>query len=131
MALVFQARRTAIVALLTVNVAAGSAVAPEHLHERDDHHPSATVHRHFAPHHARRSADRARLDDDDDHVIWLSTAWLQAPVYHGPNLVSTTTIWFDGVRPHLAWTALVLDDAAPPHGPPRALCPSRAPPVLA
>src|SRR5206468_362588 len=88
----FRAIRTAAVLLLTGIVSAGSAFAPEHVHERDDHHPNATVHRHFAPHHARHGSDDARLDDDDDHVIWLTTAWLQADVYHGPSLVSTRAI---------------------------------------
>jgi hypothetical protein len=126
----FQAIRTAAVLLLTAIVSAGSAFAPEHAHERDDHHPKATVHRHFAPHHARHGSD-ARLDDDDDHVIWLTTAWLQADVYRGPGLVSTPAIWCGFAPTIVQWGAIVLDDAVPPHGPPRTSRSPRAPPFHA
>ena len=123
----FRAIRTAVIVLLTGIVSAGSALAPEHVHERDDHHPNATVHRHFAPHHARHGSDNARLDDDDDHVIWLTTPWLQADVYHGPSLVSTPAIWCGSAPATVQWSAIVLDDAAPPHGPPRTSRSPRAP----
>ena len=124
----FRAIRTAAVLLLTGIVSAGSAFAPEHVHERDDHHPNATVHRHFAPHHARHGLDNARLDDDDNHVIWLTTAWLQADAYHGPSLVSTPAILCGFAPTAVQWSAIVLDDAAPPHGPPRSSRSPRAPP---
>jgi len=124
----FRAIRTAAVLLLTGTVSAGSAFAPEHVHERDDHHPKATVHRHFAPHHARYGSDTARLDDDDDHVLWLTPAWLQVDIYHGPSLVSTPAIWCGFAPTTVQWSASVLDDAAPPHGPPRTARSRRAPP---
>jgi hypothetical protein len=124
----FRAIRIAAVLLLTGIVSAGAAFAPEHLHERDDHHPNATVHRHFAPHHARHGSDAARLDDDDDHVIWLTTVWLQIAVDHGPSVVSTPAIWCGFVPATVRWSAIVLDDAAPPHGPPRTSRPPRGPP---
>jgi hypothetical protein len=124
------ASRVAIVLMLTAQVAVGPGFAPEHVHERDEHHPSATVHRHLTPHHAQHSQDGAKLDDDDDErpVVWLTTAFLQTAVYHVPSLTATpATIT---VAPALAerWTALVLDDGAPPHGPPRAPRSLRAPP---
>ena len=126
-----RAIRIAAVLLLTGIVGAGSMLAPEHVHGRDDHHPNATVHRHFAPHHARYGSDNARLDDDDDHVVWLTTAWLQVDVYHGPSLVSTPATWCGFAPTTVQWSAIVLDDAAPPHGPPRtSRCP-RAPPFPA
>src|SRR5438876_12275173 len=127
----FRAIRTAVVVLLTGIVSAGSALAPEHVHERDDHHPNATVHRHFAPHHTLGSSDGARLDDDDDHVVWLITAWLQTAVYQVPDFASALAA--APVTPALGvrWTALVLDDTAPPHGPPRAPRSLRAPPLPA
>jgi len=124
----FRVIQIAAVALLTGMVGAGSMLAPEHVHERDDHHPNATVHRHFAPHHARDGADNARLDDDDDHVIWLTTASLQVDVYHGPIFVSTPAIWGGFAPATVQWSAIVLDDAAPPHGPPRTSRSPRAPP---
>src|SRR4051812_21462353 len=111
----FRAIQTAAVLLLTALVSAGAVLAPEHAHERDDHHPNATVHRHFAPHHARHGADDARLDHDDDHVIWPTTAWLQADVYHGPSVVSTAAIWGGFASTTVQWSAIVLDDGAPPH----------------
>jgi hypothetical protein len=127
----FRAIRIAAVVLLTGMVGAGSMLAAEHVHERDDHHPNATVHRHFAPHHTRYGSDNARLDDEDDHVIWLTTAWLQVDVYHSPTFVSTRAIWC-GLAPAPAqWSAIVLDDAAPPHGPPRSSRSPRAPPFPA
>jgi hypothetical protein len=126
-----RAIRTTAVLLLAVTVGAGSALAPEHMHERDDHHPNVTVHRHFAPHHAGQGSDQSRLDDDDDHVIWLTPAWLQVAIYHGPNVVSTPAIWCGFAATTLQWSAIVLDDAAPPHGPPRTSRSSRAPPFPA
>jgi hypothetical protein len=129
MTLVFRGIRTTAVLLLTAIVATGAAFAPEHVHERDDHHPSAVVHRHFAPHHTS-APDHGRFDDDD-HVVWLATAWLQGTVYHGPTVVGTRAIW-SGFAPVTAqWSAIVLDDAAPPHGPPRARRSPRGPPFSA
>jgi hypothetical protein len=127
----FRAIRIAAVLLLAGIVGAGSVLAPEHVHERDDHHPNATVHRHFAPHHGRSGSDDARMDDDDDHVIWLTTAGLQVDVYHGPRLVSTPPIWCGFAPTIVQWSAIVLDDAAPPHGPPRSSRCPRAPPFPA
>jgi hypothetical protein len=127
----FRAIRIAAVLLLTGMVGAGSMFAPEHVHERDDRHPNATVHRHFAPHHARHGSETARLDDDDDHVIWLATASLQVGVYHGPTFVSTPAIWRGFAPATVQWSAIVLDDAAPPHGPPRTSGSPRAPPFPA
>jgi len=129
--LVFRSIRGALVLLLTAIVSAGSAFAPEHVHERDDHHPNATVHRHFAPHHTQASSQHARLDDDDDHVIWLTTAWLQGAVYHGPSVVVAQVTWFGFAPATAQWSAIVLDDAAPPHGPPRVSASLRAPPFPA
>src|SRR5262245_7604769 len=128
---VFRAIRTAVVLLLTANVGAGAAFAPEHVHERDDHHPNATVHRHLAPHHSARGSDQARVADDDEHVIWLTTAWLQIDAYHGPTVASAPAIWCGFALPDLRWRAIVLDDAAPPHGPPRLSRSPRAPPFPA
>jgi hypothetical protein len=126
-----RAIRTTAVLFLAAIVGAGSALAPEHVHERDDHHPNATVHRHLAPHHVQGQTDHARLDDDDDHVIWLTTAWLQGTVYHAPRLESTAAIWCGFVPSVVRWSAIVLDDAAPLHGPPRIFCSPRAPPLPA
>lgn len=123
--------RFALVALLATNIAAGSAFAPEHVHERDDHHPSATVHRHIEPHHARKTADHSQIDDDDEHVIWLTAAWLQSATYHGPTLISVPMVWTLDVPPQAGWAPLILDDAAPPHGPPRSPRSPRAPPLPA
>jgi hypothetical protein len=127
----FRAIRIAGVLLLTGIVGAGSAFAPEHVHERDDHYPNATVHRHLAPHHGGHGSDHARLDDDDDHVIWLTTAWLQVAVYHGPSVASAPTIPCGLAPATTRWSAIVLDDAAPPHGPPRVSRSLRAPPFPA
>jgi hypothetical protein len=130
MTLVFRGIRTITVIVCTAVVATGAAFAPEHWHERDEHHPSAVVHRHFAPHHTG-SSDHARFDDDENHVVWLTTAWLQATVYHGPTLIGTPAIC-SGFAPVVAqWNAIVLDDAAPPHGPPRLARSPRAPPISA
>jgi hypothetical protein len=123
--------RAALVLLLTTIVGAGSAFAPEHVHERDDHHAKATVHRHLAPHHGSEGPDHARLDDDDDHVIWLATAWLQVAFYHGPDFVSTPAVGCSLAPATARWTAIVLNDTAPPHGPPRISRSLRAPPFPA
>jgi hypothetical protein len=126
------ARHVAIVLMLTAQVAVGPGLAPEHVHERDEHHPSATVHRHLAPHHAQHSQDGAKLDDDDENrIVWLTTAFLQTAIYHVPVLTAAPARIT--VVPALSdrWTALVLDDGAPPHGPPRAPRSLRAPPFPA
>jgi len=128
---VFRVIRIAVVPLLVAFVGVGSAFAPEHAHERDDHHSIATVHRHLAPHHGWHGSDHARLDDDDEHVIWLTTAWLQADVYHAPSVVSTPALWRGFAPTTVRWSAIVLDDAAPPHGPPRSSRSPRAPPFPA
>src|SRR5262245_52691746 len=120
--------RSVLVAVLTANIAAGSAFAPEHMHERDEHQATATVHRHVTPHHATTTSRHARIDDDDDHVIWLTAAWLPAAQFHGPVVASAPTSWFTRVAAETTWSALVLDDAAPPHGPPRQPRSLRAPP---
>jgi hypothetical protein len=129
MTLVFRPLRSVTVLLLAANVGAGSAFAPEHVHERDDRHPTATLHRHLAPHHAPRSNDPAHVDDDDDHIVWLTTAWLQTTVYHVPPVTSAPAIISIVPPVGMRWTALVLDEAAPPHGPPRAPRSLRAPPL--
>ena len=121
--------RFVFVAVLAANVADGSAFAPEHMHERDEHHATATVHRHVTPHHATTTSGHARIDDDDDHVIWLTAVWLHAAQFHGPVVASAPTSWFTRVAPETTWSTLVLDDAAPPHGPPRQPRSLRAPPI--
>src|SRR5262245_22130012 len=123
--------RVGLVTVLAANIAAGSAFAPEHMHGRDEHHATAAVHRHLTPHHATTGADHARIDDDDGHVIWLTGAWLHAPQYHGPEVASVPATWSTRVFPQTAWSTMVLDDAAPPHGPPRQLRSPRAPPIPA
>jgi hypothetical protein len=123
--------RIAAVVVLAANVGIGPAFAPEHLHERDEHHSSAILHSHLAPHQAQRSPDGARFDDDDDHVIWVTTAWLQTPFYHVRHLTTAAAIVPIPPPPAAHWTAIVLDDAAPPHGPPRTHRSSRAPPLPA
>src|SRR5262245_35816157 len=120
------ARHTLLV-LLTVNVAVGAAFAPEHVHERDEHHASATVHRHLAPHDVQRSHDPAHVEDDDGHVVWLTSAWLQSAVYHVPQMVTAPATVAVPAPDDDRWSALVLDEAAPPHGPPRAPRSPRAP----
>lgn len=123
------ASRVAIVLMLTAQVAVGPGFAPEHVHERDQHHPTATLHRHLASHSAQQSHDRAKLDDDDEsRVVWLTTAFLQTAAYHVPLLTATPARVPVAPPPAERWTALVLDDGAPPHGPPRAPRSLRAPP---
>jgi hypothetical protein len=121
--------RLVLVAALAANVAAGSAFAPEHMHERDERHPTATVHSHVTAHHATTTSSHARIDDDDDHVVWLTAAWLPAAQFHGPVVASAPTSWFTRVAPETTWSTLVLDEAAPPHGPPRQPRSLRAPPI--
>jgi hypothetical protein len=129
MAFVFGRIRGAGILLLATMVGAGSAFAPEHAHERPGHASTMTVHRHVAPHHSDAS-DHPHVDDDD-HVVWLTNAWLQRPAYHGPALMATAAIWSRLAPAVTRWTGVVLDESAPPHGPPRApRCP-RAPPFPA
>jgi len=132
MAAVSQTLASGLVVMLTAALGAGAVFAPEHVHARDEHHPDATIHRHLAPHQVHRSHDPAHFEDDDDaHVIWLTAAWLQSVTYHVPDAASLPAIVSPVVPVRVRWTALVLDDAAPPHGPPRASRSLRAPPLPA
>src|SRR5262245_5842130 len=132
MAMVFRVLQRAAMIALSAAVAVGSAVAPEHVHERDAHHPATTIHRHLQAHHTESSpSSSARFDDDDhDHAIYVSAAWLKTAEYHGPNLSSVLVVFSVHPVPVGLWTPMILDDAAPPHGPPGTPPHSRAPPLL-
>src|SRR5262245_41436196 len=120
MALVFRVLQRGVTIALAAAVAAGSAVAPEHVHERDAHHPATTMPRHLQAHHTQYSSSTgARFDDDDhDRAVYVSAAWLKTVEYHGPDLSSAPAVFFAATIPAGAWTAIVLDHAAPTHGPP-------------
>ena len=122
--------RRGLIVLLAAAIAVGPGLAPEHVHERDEDHPQATVHRHLTPHHSEASRRGATMDDndDDEHVIWLSAAWLQTPAYHVPELVTALVPTAIAPDSNADWTSLVFDDGAPPHGPPRQPHSPRAPP---
>lgn len=123
--------RAPVRVLLSWCIALAPVLVPEHRHDGDAEGPGSTLHRHLAPHHAEASPhDGARFGhpDDNDHVVWLAAAWLQTPAYDPPPAatvrVRTAAVAVDsGQR-----SSLVLDEAAPPHGPPPSPSPLRAPP---
>ena len=129
MTLVGRTLQSALALLLTGTVGVGPAFAPEHLHERDEDHPTATIHRHLAPHgddHAQ--SERSRFDHGDDHVVWLTAACVETAVYNVSHLLVALAPAPTILAPTDRWTAVVLDYVAPPHGPPRRSPLGRAPP---
>src|SRR5215213_638319 len=110
---------------------AGAALLPaEHVHESDEAHPSATIHRHSVWQNQPGNHGDAQFDHHvPSRVVWLTPAWLhQAPVQVPPPILAAAAIV--AVAPEASPGVRVrFNDAAPPHGPPRATRRLRAPPL--
>ena len=108
----------------------GSGLAPLHAHESDIPHSHAVVHSHFEPHHQLAHHDSEPELDHGDHIVWLDMAVVHAlPFQLGAPVAALTPI-ADPVTCSRCWSAIVFDDAAPPHGPPRRLASLRGPPAF-
>jgi len=123
--------QTAVVTvLITPYLALSATLAPEHVHESDSDHHQSVAHRHFESHRlGARTHDGAAFDDDDDHVVWLRNIATHPQVYQVRLPFTVSIVSFDPVEARTTWIATSLDDAAPPHGPPRATLSLRAPPL--
>src|SRR5438552_1712094 len=121
-------RRAIAAGVLVPFLALTSALAPEHLHEDADH-SHAFVHRHFEPHHLEsHDHSGAEIDHDGKQVVWLVTAVIQQAAFHFDPPVATPVEDVEAIPSDTSWTATTIDDAAPPHGPPRCSSSLRAPP---
>ena len=122
-------RRTWLGIVLSWSVALAPVLVPEHVHEGDALGPGSMVHRHLAPHQQASPHRTPSLDHpDDDHVVWLTPAWLQMPAFEPPDAATAHTANPVSLADSARWSSLVLDHAAPPHGPPRSAARLRAPP---
>jgi hypothetical protein len=116
--------------VLSLALSLPPVIAPEHVHERDDHgHAQLVVHRHMSPHgmldHHREH--QASVDDDDAPILTLTTVYtVPGPVILGaPERVVSALVEPPGAqriqRPQTRFDV-------PIHGPPRAPDSLRAPP---
>lgn len=118
--------RSAAVLVLAPCVVFSPVVPAEHLHEGDARHPNAVVHRHFESH----DHDGAEISHDEGRVIWLGDAAVQPATIEFAAPVAVLQTTFKTIPEAGRVVATSLDEAAPPHGPPRP-CPSlRGPPHL-
>ena len=124
-------RRVAALIVLAPFLAFSSALAPQHVHQAAHEHASV-VHSHFAPHkHTPRDATtEIEHGDDDGQLVWLDGAVLLA----SPPLVAPTqttrALRTEIVAPVTRWSVTTVDEAAPPHGPPKPVLRFRGPPAL-
>ena len=118
--------RTALVLALAPWLVLLSVTPPEHVHEADDHHPSAVTHRHFASH----DHDGAEISQDEGRVLWLDDLALPQAGYQFAVALGVVPVGFDACTNPTSWIAVSTLDGAPPHGPPRAATSLRGPPSL-
>lgn len=122
-------RIAVVTVLLTPYLAWSSTLAPEHVHESDADHHHAIAHRHFQSHQLGAHAhDGTDLDDDDGPVVWLQNIATQSQVYQVRLPLTISVVRFELAAAQPNWIATTIDEAAPPHGPPRATQSLRAPP---
>src|SRR5262245_4905308 len=107
-------------------------VAPEHVHEREDHgHVKVVVHSHVPSHGVleRHGLHQASLDRDDDPILTLDAVYTvpNSVVLAAPERVGSALIEPPGALSHERVQAKF---DVPIHGPPRAPTSLRAPPDL-
>jgi hypothetical protein len=119
-------RRSAIVCVLAPCVVLSPVVLPEHLHEADPEHPHVVVHRHFESH----DHDGAEISEREGRVVWLTAAAIQPATGQLTAPPAVRPSGFNSVPPTGRAVATTLDEAAPPHGPPRSGLSLRGPPSL-
>ena len=122
----FRSARGGAHALIALAVVMAPMLAPEHVHEADEHHDDAVVHRHRAAH----EHDPTTVSDDDGAVVWLSTP---GTLVSGAPLASPVVLAsaFRLAPPCLESQPRHRDTPEASHDPPRSLSPSRAPPASA
>jgi hypothetical protein len=119
-------RRMAAALALIPSIVCAQLLPATHLHRSDGEHTHAVVHRHFAEHDTN---DGAEFDDRDSSAIWLGDAAFEVATTTFVPQVAVTPSTFELVSIRGLLGLASLDDAAPPHGPPRSRIPARAPPA--
>jgi len=102
-----------------------SVVAPSHVHEADADDQSV-MHRHFAPHHEAES----QIDHESGHVVWADDAAVPSVTQHFVVVLQVPETVQEPPDVPARWFAIISNDAAPPHGPPRVVSLLRGPPRL-
>lgn len=118
--------RSAVACALAPCVVLLPVVPREHVHEADRDHPNAVAHRHFESH----DHDGAEIEDDEGRVIWLDDAAIQPAAIELTIPLAALPTSFEGVTQPGRCVPTSLDEAAPPHGPPRPCLSLRGPPRL-
>lgn len=109
----------------------GSGMAPLHAHESDAPHSHAVVHSHFGQHHqAGLHHDADPEFDYGERIVWLDMAAVHALPFQLDAPVAALTPLAVPVMCSGCWSAIIFDEAAPPHGPPRRFASLRAPPLF-
>ena len=132
MAPVFRRVARAAAPLLAVSfLVFGSGMAPLHAHESDIPHSHTLVHSHFEPHHELAHHDDRGLElDHGERIVWLDMAVVHALPFQLDGPAAGLTRVPEFVTCSRCWSAIVFDEAAPAHGPPRDIASLRAPPAL-
>jgi len=117
--------RTTLAVALAPSLVVFYALPPEHLHEADSDHPHALVHRHVEAH----DHDGAEFDHGEGGVVWLDNSAIQCATSSVTAPLAVIAVDFERIPLLTTWVATSIDDAAPPHGPPRACLSLRAPPL--
>jgi hypothetical protein len=88
------------------------------------------VHSHFTPHDvgAPHDHDGSEIEPDAERVVWMdSTISFALPFQLDPPPALIVAV-FDTIPVTGFWSVTAIDQAAPPHGPPRRVSPVRGPP---
>jgi hypothetical protein len=124
-------RRAIAGLVLTPFLALTSALAPEHLHQRDAEHSHPFIHSHFEVHDlATQAHDGAELVHGGEHVVWLESAVLHQMTYQFDPHPVVLGEAVGALPTDISWSATTFDKAAPPHGPPRRTPSLRGPPLF-
>jgi hypothetical protein len=107
-----------------------TTLAPEHVHEENDHEHTV-VHRHAELHGFQNHThdhDETEFDHDDSRVVWLDSTNAYHPVYRLPLPEAVPTDRFELAPNSVPWTAIASEEGQPDHGPPRLSQSLRGPP---
>ena len=120
----------ALAVLAPASLLNGAGIAPLHAHSSSAHGGGVTVHQHVAPHHQSDRGTSGSEIERDEQVIWLAVAAVHALPLRAAAPAAVLTRIFIPLPQSIKWSPIVLQDAAPPHGPPRSAASLRAPPAF-
>lgn len=111
-------------------IALSGALPPEHLHESDADHPHVLAHRHLESHQLTPpDHGDAEFDHGAGQIVWRHDVGAYQSAYELDVPETSVSRSVDLVPDISRWIATSIDDAAPPHGPPRLPRSLRAPPI--